>query len=297
MSELLACGANLAPGEVLRRQHSRCRRRYAVQPTARDTRSCIFQCSTSGSRLSRSRSWLPEMGDLTGICDSKLRLYCPTRRFGENSPVPIWRPKGKGANVCRLTANHFCPRGSPFFCFARNPFSRIDSMRGEILSDSPREGVARCMFFIILTSSGTWNASVGMSILLQSWSMLPDAQCCVLVFLPSICNVPRHPGVLELKESPTHTTRDRPFCRRGRRWLVVRPSSLSFHFVVGELFPSAGDIVLASYKERWMAERWMRFAQFAAIAVFAFGLAQCVYCGFPGGLNLLRSLQHDCLLR
>ena len=46
-----------------------------------------------------------------------------------------------------------------------------------------------------------------------------------------------------------------------------------------------------------MAERWMRFAQSAAITILAFGLAQRVYCGFPGGLSHLRSLQHDRLLR
>ena len=45
--------------------------------------------------------------------------------------------------------------------------------------------VARYMFFMMLASSGMWNASVGMSILLQSWSMLPDAQCCMSAFLPS----------------------------------------------------------------------------------------------------------------
>ena len=45
--------------------------------------------------------------------------------------------------------------------------------------------VARYMFFMMLASSGMWNASVGMSVLLHSWLMLLDAQCFMSVFLPT----------------------------------------------------------------------------------------------------------------
>ena len=67
------------------------------------------------------------MGDFTGIRDSELRVYCFTPHFGEDPPVPLWRPKGMTDGIGRLTADRSAP-ANRLLCFARNPFSRIDPM-------------------------------------------------------------------------------------------------------------------------------------------------------------------------
>ena len=136
--------------------------------------------------------------------------------------------------------------------------------------------VARYMFFMMLASSGMWNASVGMSILLQSWSMLPDAQCCMSAFLPSTFAMYFVTLASAFNMEPSSS-------RNPQRTLLVTtlfataaivgwPFSLalSLPFVVEELFLYAGDLVPATSKQGWMVNRWLRFARSVAVAGLIF---------------------------
>ena len=81
-----------------------------------ETRAHVFSSVQllGAASLSRSRPWFPDMGDFTGICDSELRVYCFTPHFGEDSPVPLWRPKGMTDRIGRLTADRL-PQRIAFF--------------------------------------------------------------------------------------------------------------------------------------------------------------------------------------
>ena len=177
-------------------------------------------------------------------------------------------------------------------------------MRGEILSDSPREGQLACGEIHVFHDAHQFRDVECFRryvSLLQSWSMLPDAQCCMSAFLPFAMHLVTLASGFNMESSSS---------RNPQRTLLVTAifaaaavvgwpfdPALSIPLVVEGLFLYAGVIVPASYKEIRMVKRWIRLARSVAVAVLAFGLAQRVHSGFPDIPSHLHSLQPDRLLR
>jgi alpha-1,2-mannosyltransferase len=134
--------------------------------------------------------------------------------------------------------------------------------------------VARYMFFMMVTSCGMWNASVGASNLKFT---LPDVQrVYTLAFLPSSFAMYFVTLAFAFNMEP-------PSSRNPRRTLLVTASfataaivgwpvalALSIPFVMEELFFYAGDIVPAADRSKWMVNRWMRFGRSVAVAALIF---------------------------
>ena len=137
--------------------------------------------------------------------------------------------------------------------------------------------VARYMFFMMLTSSGMWNASVGMSSLPQNRSTRLDSEhLCLLAFLPSSFAMYFVTLASAFNMEPSSS-------RNPQRTLLVTTFfataaivgwpfalALSIPFVVEELFLYAGDIVPVADRLKWMVNRWLRFARSAATASLIF---------------------------
>jgi alpha-1,2-mannosyltransferase len=136
--------------------------------------------------------------------------------------------------------------------------------------------VARYTFFMMLTSSGMWNASVGMLSLqnrptlqipkrVHSPAFLPSSFAMYFVTLASAFNM-EPPS----SRNPIRTLLVTTFFATAA--IVGWPFALalSVPFVLEELFLYAGDIVPAADKSKWMVSRWLRFARSVATAALIF---------------------------
>ena len=200
MSKLLAGGANLDPGEVLRRnvlQRSRYRRGDAAQPTARDAYSRIFQCATSRSRFiipiaaTDSRRGRPHRNMRFGV--TRTLFYASFRRISLSSSSETKR-YGRIDLICGLAADHFYPSELLSLPFTEPFLSYRPHVKRIPIGWSSRMTIGTwqntCFW------SGICNASVGKYVSFAT--ELVDAGCSTLcVSVPSIyfCNVLRHTGV------------------------------------------------------------------------------------------------------
>lgn len=116
--------------------------------------------------------------------------------------------------------------------------------------------VARYMLFMMVTSSGMWNASV---------AFLPSSFAMYFVTLASAFNMEPSSS-----RNPQRTLLVTVFFATAA--IVGWPFALALSapFVVEELFLCAGDIVPAADKSKWMVNRWLRFARSVAIAALVF---------------------------
>ena len=141
--------------------------------------------------------------------------------------------------------------------------------------------VARYMFFMMLTSSGMWNASVGTSNSVNRSALSGPKHVRLPAFLPSSF-------AMYFVTLASAFNMEPPSSRNPRRTLLVTTLfataaivgwpfalALSIPFVVEELFLYAGDIVPAADKSKWVTTRWLRLARSVATSALIFvGLIQ-----------------------
>lgn len=184
----------------------------------------------------------------------------------------------------RLTADCFSIEGR-FLCPPWNPFSRVDSLRGENLSDGSRESQLACGEIHVFYDAYQFRDVECFSRYVNFTTELIDVSSpkydCLPAFLPSSF-------AMYFVTLASAFNMEPPSSRNPQRTLLVTTFfaiaaivgwpfalALSIPFVVEELFLYGGDIVPAAEKSKWMVNRWLRFARSIATAALIFvGLIQ-----------------------